>query len=108
MMFSWNALAGDLRSEKSGRGSSLSRNRSQGPLTILDSESGATVTELAIVTVIVLGVAAIAVPAICGYVDNIRNTEAVSRITGIELCLDKYYAEYGKYPDSLARTARTK
>jgi general secretion pathway protein G len=68
--------------------------------------SGLTVMELVMVLIIITAVAIVAIPAISSYMDDLQNTEAISRLTAIELSLDKYYAEYGAYPDSLARVGK--
>ncbi|HNY64063.1 MAG TPA: hypothetical protein PKM41_01410 [Deltaproteobacteria bacterium] len=68
--------------------------------------SGLTVVEMTIVVIIAAAVVCIAAPAISGYMDDIDNAEAISRLTSIELCLDKYYAEHGTYPDSLGRIGK--
>jgi general secretion pathway protein G len=77
-----------------------------GPFRHIRGADGLTVAELTISLVIVTAVAIVAIPAICSYVDDIQTTEAVSRLTAIELSLDKYYAENGKYPDSLAQVGK--
>lgn len=106
MACSSNAVSGKFHPGGSEQGCAPARCACRGLLKACRDEAGVTVMELVIVVIIVTAVAIAAVPAISGYMDNIHNTEAVSRITNLELCLDKYYAENGKYPDSLARIGK--
>jgi general secretion pathway protein G len=101
MARSWNAVEEKLR-PKGGRGCIPFSSGRIGWLEACGGKAGVSVTELTIVLVIITAVVMVGVPAIGSYVDTIRNTAAVSRLTSLELCLDKYYAENGKYPESLA------
>jgi general secretion pathway protein G len=64
---------------------------------------GFTLIEI-IVTLAILGIlAGVAIPFYVGYIDQARNETAISDISAISLALTSYYADNGKYPDSLAQ-----
>lgn len=60
--------------------------------------AGLTFIELIASMVIIGLILAIAIPVYLNHMDNIRTAEVASNLLAIELCIDKYYAEHGKYP----------
>ncbi|HOO37841.1 MAG TPA: type II secretion system protein GspG [Deltaproteobacteria bacterium] len=64
--------------------------------------SGLTLIELMLVVAIVGGLTGLAIPAYSKHRDKVLAQQAAADILNIELSLDKYYAENGRYPDSLA------
>ena len=64
--------------------------------------SGLTLIELMLVVAIIGGLTGLAIPAYSQHRDKVLAQQAVADILNIELSLDKYYAENGHYPDSLA------
>ena len=70
------------------------------------SSSGLTLIELILVVAIIGTISGIAVPAYTSHVKKTESKKAISDILSIELSLDKYYAENGRYPDSLAEVGK--
>ncbi len=68
---------------------------------ILGSNRALTLLELILVVAIMGTVSGIAVPSYLAYRDKVLTQEAISDIVVIELVLQKYFAEKGRYPDSL-------
>ena len=64
--------------------------------------SGMTLMELMLVVAIVGGLTGLAIPVYSNHRDKVLAHQAMADILNIELSLDKYYAENGHYPDSLA------
>jgi len=70
------------------------------------SSSGLTLVELILVVAIIGTLSGIAVPAYTSHVRKTESQKAISDILHIELSLEKYYAENGRYPDSLAEVGK--
>jgi general secretion pathway protein G len=66
-----------------------------------DPIRGFTLIELMLTVCIVGIVSGIAVPAYSGYKDKVDSAQATADMTGIELLVDKFYAENNRYPNSL-------
>ena len=64
--------------------------------------TGLTLIELMLVVAIIGGLTGLTIPAYTGHRDKVLVQQAVADILNIELGLDKYYAENGHYPDTLA------
>ena len=71
-----------------------------------NSSFGFTLIELMLVVAIVGTLCGIAVPAYSGYMERINSSKGVVDIQNIDLCIEKYYAEKGRYPDSLAEIGK--
>jgi len=55
---------------------------------------------------IIATLTSIAVPTYSGYRDKVNNADATARITGIELIIDRFYAENGRVPHNLAEVGK--
>ncbi|HHL45433.1 MAG TPA: prepilin-type N-terminal cleavage/methylation domain-containing protein [Gammaproteobacteria bacterium] len=60
-------------------------------------QKGFTLIELMIVVAILAIVTTIAVPAYTGYVKTAQRTEGWNNLNGLQLALEEYYIENGKY-----------
>ncbi len=69
---------------------------------ILGSNRALTLLELILVVAILGTVSGVAIPSFLAHRDKVLAQEAISDIAGIDLVLQKYFAENGRYPDSLA------
>ncbi|HPX19195.1 MAG: type II secretion system protein GspG [Desulfomonilia bacterium] len=69
---------------------------------VLWSNRALTLLELILVVAILGTVSGIAIPSFLAHRDKVLAQEAISDIAAIDLVLQKYYAENGKFPDSLA------
>ncbi len=69
---------------------------------IFRNNKALTLLELILVVAILGTVSGIAIPSFLAHRDKVLAQEAISDIAGIELVLHKYFAEHGRYPDSLA------
>lgn len=63
---------------------------------------GLTLIELMLVLGIIGAMTGIVIPTYTHHRDNVLAQQAVADILNIELSMDKYYAENGRYPDTLA------
>lgn len=65
--------------------------------------NGFTILELLIALVIVGIIASVAIPMYSDYVEELRVTEAITEIKEIEVQLQRFYSETGRYPDDLTQ-----
>ena len=70
------------------------------------SAAGLTLIELMLVVAIIGGVSGIAIPSYTRHRDTVLVQQAVADILNIELSMDKYYSEHGRYPETLADTGK--
>ncbi|MRR14686.1 prepilin-type N-terminal cleavage/methylation domain-containing protein, partial [archaeon] len=70
------------------------------------SSKGVTLVELILVMGMIGVLSGIAVPAYTNHADKVKNTEAIATISSLEMLVEKYNAEYGKYPDSLSEIGK--
>ncbi|MBN2298607.1 MAG: type II secretion system protein GspG [Deltaproteobacteria bacterium] len=71
-------------------------------LFMIKGHKGLTLIELLLVVGIIGTLSGITIPAYTRHRDNVHAQQAVADILNVELTLDKFYAENGRYPDSLA------
>lgn len=69
---------------------------------VLRSNKALTLLELILVVAIVGAASGIAIPSLLAHRDKVLAQEAISDIAAIDLVLQKYFAENGNFPDSLA------
>lgn len=79
----------------------------RGPLPAMSRDSRAfTLLELVLVVAIVGTISAIAVPSYIGHREKVLAQEALGHIISIDLSIQKYFVENGRYPDSLAEIGK--
>lgn len=64
--------------------------------------SGFTIIELMLVVVVVALLGAIALPSYRSYIDRSRVTQAIGDITQLEMKLERFNSDHGKFPGSLS------
>jgi len=63
---------------------------------------GFSLIEMLLVVAIVGTLSGIAVPVYTGYREKVDSQRAIADIVNIEIGIERYYYEHGRYPDSLA------
>ncbi len=66
---------------------------------------GFTLIEIIVTTAIIGILAAIAIPSYTGYIDNSQNKNAILQVQAIQVCLERYFNDKFKYPESLSEVA---
>jgi general secretion pathway protein G len=70
------------------------------------TKRGITLIEMMLVVCIIAIASGIAVPTITGYKEKIDAAKGVADMTGIELLVDKFYAQNNRYPNSLGEIGK--
>ncbi len=60
-----------------------------------------TLVELMLVVAVVAVMASIGFPLYTDHINNLKNTEAITEIKEIEIYLQRFYTENGRFPDNL-------
>jgi general secretion pathway protein G len=67
---------------------------------------GFTLIEIMLVVGMVGVLSGIAVPAYSNHTTKVRNAECMTTISGLETLLEKYHADYGRYPSTLSEIGK--
>lgn len=66
---------------------------------------GFTLVELLFSLAIIGMLSAIAIPSYISYIDKTKNNTAISEITFIQICIERYYTETFRYPPTITDIA---
>ena len=71
-----------------------------------NNSCGMTLIEIIIVAAIIGTITGVALPTYTSHMNKVNNQQAVADMLNIELCIEKFYAENGRYPDNLAEIGK--